>query len=171
MKATGVIRRIDNLGRIVIPKEIRKNLRIKSGDNLEIFINEKENIILTKYNQIDKLKDIAKELVNSIYYTTKNNVFITNTSSVIASNEKKQTNKEISEYLTNIIKKRQILINEGEIKLIENNEDNTNYAIFPIIANGDIFGSIVMTSKKQIDDINLNIIKTASKFLSNHIEG
>ena len=51
MKATGIIRRIDDLGRIVIPKEIRKNLRLKNGENLEIFIDENENIILRKYNK------------------------------------------------------------------------------------------------------------------------
>lgn len=59
MKATGIIRRIDDLGRIVIPKEIRKNLRIKNGENLEIFVGENDQIILRKFSQLDKLLDVS----------------------------------------------------------------------------------------------------------------
>ena len=66
MKATGIIRRIDDLGRVVIPKEIRKNLRIKEGDNLEIFV-ENEEIIFKKFSMMNKINDLANELTDSIY--------------------------------------------------------------------------------------------------------
>ena len=60
MKATGIVRRIDDLGRIVIPKEIRKNLRIKEGDNLEVFVDG-EDIILKKYSMMNKINDLSQE--------------------------------------------------------------------------------------------------------------
>ena len=67
MKATGVVRRIDELGRIVIPKEIRKNLRIHEGENIEIYINEKENIVLKKHSLIKEIDDFAQKFTDSLH--------------------------------------------------------------------------------------------------------
>jgi AbrB family transcriptional regulator (stage V sporulation protein T) len=83
MKATGIIRRIDDLGRIVIPKEIRKNLRIKEGDNLEVFV-QNEEIILRKYSMMNKINDLAQELTDAIYTFMKHSIFITDTDQVVA---------------------------------------------------------------------------------------
>ena len=82
MKSTGVIRRIDDLGRIVIPKEIRKNLRIKEGDNLEVFIDS-EDIILKKYSMMNIINDLSQELTDAIYTFTHHNVFITDTMEIL----------------------------------------------------------------------------------------
>ena len=92
MKATGVIRRIDELGRIVIPKEIRTNLRIREGDNLEIYIGEDEKIILKKHSAMIGIKDFASVLVESIYTDIKRNIMITDTDKVlaVAGKDKKQ---------------------------------------------------------------------------------
>ena len=81
--STGIIRRIDELGRIVIPKEIRKNLRIKTGDNLEILV-ENENITLRKYSQIENITDMATIYAESFYQVLKYNVIVTYTDNVIA---------------------------------------------------------------------------------------
>ena len=67
MKATGIIRRIDDLGRIVIPKEIRKKLKINEGENIEIYIDDLEHIILKKYSNLKNVKDIAQKITDSIY--------------------------------------------------------------------------------------------------------
>ena len=83
MSTTGIIRRIDELGRIVIPKEIRKNLRIKNGDNLEILV-EGENITLKKYSQIENLESIASMYADSFYQVLKYNVIITDTDKIVA---------------------------------------------------------------------------------------
>ena len=83
MSTTGIIRRIDELGRIVIPKEIRKNLRIKNGDNLEIIV-EGENIILRKYSQIENLENLASIYADSFYQVLKYNVIITDTDKIVA---------------------------------------------------------------------------------------
>ena len=76
MKATGVVRRIDELGRIVIPKEIRKTLRIKEGENLEIFIDDKENVVLKKYSLMNKIEDFAQNFTDSINSLLKHNINI-----------------------------------------------------------------------------------------------
>ena len=75
MKSTGVVRRIDELGRIVIPKEIRKNLRIKNGDSLEIFLDD-EAIILKKYSQIESLEMLAENYVETFNQVMKHNIIV-----------------------------------------------------------------------------------------------
>ena len=99
---TGIVRRIDELGRIVIPKEIRKNLRIKNGDNLEILV-EGENITLRKYSQIENATDMASVYAESFYQVLKYNVIVTDTDKVVAaagSLKKKYLNMGISDSLT-----------------------------------------------------------------------
>lgn len=171
MKSTGIIRRIDDLGRIVIPKEIRKNLRIKNGENLEIFVNEEENIILRKYNQIDKLKDLALDLKESIHNIAKKDIFITNTESIIASSKKEYNNKELSTELINIIYGRKEILKENtNIEIIKNKKETISYTITPIIANGDVLGSVIISGNK-ITDNDLEISKITSNFLARYIEG
>ena len=83
MKMTGIIRRIDELGRIVIPKEIRKNLRIKNGESLEIFVDD-EDIILKRYSPVESLDTIALKFVNTFNQVIKHNVIVTDRNKVIA---------------------------------------------------------------------------------------
>jgi AbrB family transcriptional regulator (stage V sporulation protein T) len=84
VKATGIVRRIDDLGRIVIPKEIRRILRIRNGESLEIYIDEPELIVLKKFSPMSELEDFAKEYVDSIYTTVKHNIVITDRDKIIA---------------------------------------------------------------------------------------
>ena len=91
MKATGVVRRIDELGRIVIPKEIRRTLKIKEGTPLEIFTEENGQLLLKKYSPIVELGELAKEVCESIYFSTEQNVLIVNMESVIASSGTSKT--------------------------------------------------------------------------------
>ena len=84
MKATGVVRRIDELGRIVIPKEIRKTMRIREGENIEIYIDSNENIVLKKYSIMKKLGDFAQSFTDSIHSFLKHNIIITDSDSIIA---------------------------------------------------------------------------------------
>ena len=109
MKATGVVRRIDELGRIVIPKEIRKTLRIREGENLEIFLDDQENIVLKKYFALNHFVEEAKTFVNTIYHLTRHSVIITDTDKVIAMagvEKELLDQKPISEQLKDIIARR-----------------------------------------------------------------
>lgn len=176
MKATGIIRRIDELGRIVIPKEIRKKLKINEGENIEIFIDDEEQIILKKYSTMKNLKDFSQKITDSIYSSFKNNVLITDMDNVIASSgsyKKTLLNKEISTYLNKLINTRENIYskNRGEIELIKDLKLNCSYIINVIISNGDVNGLIILFSEDgDLKDSDLKMINTVSNFLSRYLE-
>ena len=106
--STGIVRRIDELGRIVIPKEIRKSLRIKNGDNLEILV-EGDNVTLRKYSQIENATDMAQIYAESFYQVLKYNVIVTDTDKIVAvagNLKKKYLNMGISETVERMIERR-----------------------------------------------------------------
>ena len=108
MKTTGVIRRIDDLGRIVIPKEIRKSMRIKNGDSLEIFVDV-DSVILKKYSPIESVEDAAEKYASTFNQVIKHNVIITDRDKVIAASgplKKKYLNNEISDFTVHCIERR-----------------------------------------------------------------
>src|SRR5690554_5644722 len=84
MKATGVVRRIDDLGRIVIPKEIRKSLRIREGDSLEIYTDGSDSIILKKYSHVENINNFIIQYVEAVYSSSKRDIIVTDTERIIA---------------------------------------------------------------------------------------
>lgn len=176
MKATGVVRRIDELGRIVIPKEIRKTLRIKEGENLEIFIDDKENIVLKKYSTMNKIEDFAQELTDSIYTFFKHNIIITDNDTIIAASgkyKKKYLNKSISSYLESALLNREKSIEKynKKINIIEEEVLEGTYAISTIISNGDVVGLVIIFDNEAvIDDQEFQICQIISNFLGKHLE-
>lgn len=172
MKATGIIRRIDDLGRIVIPKEIRKKLKINEGENIEIYIDNEEHIILKKYSNLKNIKDIAQKITDSIYSYFKYNILITDTSTIIAvsgKNKKDFINKDISEDLLNIIKRREEKVYKN-INIIDNFTIEGNYRINFITENGDINGLLVYIKEDEITEEELKILDVSSNFLSKYLE-
>lgn len=175
MKTTGVVRRIDDLGRIVIPKEIRKSLRIKDGESLEIFL-ESENIVLKKYSQLDSLTDFYKAYVDSIYSTIKENIIIVDRDKIVAvagELKKKYVDKNVSNEIDDIIQKRiNFTMKEfNDINLSDGINEKASYTISPIIVNGDAIGAVLMLSKTRIlDDFDEKTISIAAKFLGKYIE-
>ena len=176
MKATGIIRRIDELGRIVVPKEIRRNLRIKEGENLEIFVDSNENIVLKKHSLIKKMDDLAQNFTDAIYSFIKNNVIISDNNTILAASgnmKKEYLNKPISTELENKINRREEMIEKHNksISIIEDKPINATYAISPIIVNGDTVGTVMIFSEdKEVDDIDYKLVQIASKFLTSHLE-
>ena len=148
--STGIVRRIDELGRIVIPKEIRKNLRIKNGDNLEILVDG-ENITLRKYSQIENAIDMADMYVESFHQVLKYNVIVTDTDKVIAAAgnlKKKYINLGISDKLTNMIERRESFVErkKNNIEISPGIVEFGYYAMSTIINNGDSIGSVIILS-------------------------
>ena len=146
----GIVRRIDELGRIVIPKEIRKNLRIKNGDNLEILVDG-ENIVLKKYSQIENVTDMASLYAESFYQVLKYNIIVTDTDKVIAISgnlKKKYLNMGISDRLTNMIERRDNFVErkKSSIEISPGLSEFGYYAISTIINNGDSIGSVIILS-------------------------
>ena len=147
---TGIVRRIDELGRIVIPKEIRKNLRIKTGDNLEILVNG-DDITLRKYSQIENVTDIASVYAESFYQVLKYNVIVTDTDKVVAiagNLKKKYLNMGISDKLTNMIERRDSFVErkKSSIEISPGLSEFGYYAVATIINNGDSIGSVIILS-------------------------
>ena len=175
MKATGIIRRIDDLGRIVIPKEIRKNLRIKEGDNLEIFV-QNEEIILKKYSMMNKINDLAQELTDAIYTFTKHNVFITDTDTVVAGSgklKKDYLSKPISNFMVKSIKRRDKLLENHfkELNFVNEEELECSYILSTILVNGEATGMIVIISEdEKLGDTEMQLASIVSSFMTKYLE-
>ena len=148
--STGIIRRIDELGRIVIPKEIRKKLRIKNGDNLEILVDN-DNITLRKYSHIENVTDMAMVYAESFNQVLKYNIIITDTDKVIAAAgnlKKKYLNMGISDKLTNMIERRDSFVErrKNSIEISPGVTEYGYYTVATIINNGDSIGAVIILS-------------------------
>ena len=174
MKSTGITRRIDDLGRIVIPKEIRKNLKIKENEVLEIFINNDE-IILKKFSPFNDSEKVLSDYIKVINDMTGNDVIITDRDKVILSTKKleeKLLNKKLSEYVNDLIENRSIFLSNDMkgIEVIDNEKIKQNYYFIPFIIDSDVVGSIIMFSRKEFDENSKSLLLIASKLVVNYIE-
>lgn len=176
MKATGVIRRIDDLGRIVIPKEIRKNLRIRVGENLEIYVDDNKNIVLQKFSMVGKISDLAQELTEAMNKFTKHNIIIMDTNEIVAcsgSLKKEIINKPISSYLADIINKREKMLQNHlkELSLVENKQINCSYADSVILVDGEAVGLIMILSEEEkMTEFEMKIVEIVSSFMTKYLE-
>lgn len=148
--STGIVRRIDELGRIVIPKEIRKSLRIKNGDSLEIIVDG-ENINLRKYSQIENVTDMAMVYAESFYQVLKYNIIVSDTDKIVAiagNLKKKYLNMGISDKLTSMIERRDSFVErkKSSIEISPGLTEYGYYAVATIINNGDSIGSVIILS-------------------------
>ena len=181
MKATGIVRRIDDLGRVVIPKEIRRTLRIKEGTPLEIFTDREGEIILKKYSPIGELSIFAKEYAEELAQTTGMLVCITDHDQVVAvsgPSAKEYMGKEISQELEQLISNRETICVEfssnKKIPIVENQQDElTAQTIWPIICAGDAIGSVALIGrgdKNRMGEAEQKLVQTAAGFLGRQME-
>lgn len=180
MKATGIVRKIDDLGRVVIPKEIRKNLKIRVGDPLEIFIEEDGYIVLQKYAPMGDILDLMTRYAKSLSETSGFSVCITDKETIVAAagaGTKEYLARELSENVTNIMNERVIwstMDNNTEELIID--DDPLKYysqIIAPIISEGDALGAVILFStdtKKKITDTQYQLVKSATNFLASQLE-
>ena len=169
MKSTGVIRRIDELGRIVIPKEIRRNLGIRDGENVEIF-TDNESIILKKYNRLTTSSDLASSLcdiTNDLGYK----MLITDREKVIGVSglDNDLINKNINKEQLEMIEKREIIEKKDYSLKLEDNELTSNFIFIPIISLNDSIGLIVMYSNSNLTN-ELSIGKLISSIFSRKLD-
>jgi len=175
METTGVVRRIDDLGRVVIPKEIRRTLGIKDGTSLEIFV-DKDMVALKKHSSMNNLSHFAEVYVDSIYNTLKRDIIITDRDNIIAcagSFKKEYLMQPISNYIEDCINKRINIIetDKKEINIVNYKSNNCSYIINTIIANGDSIGLIIILSTEDnLGDIEEKTAQIASQFFGKHIE-
>lgn len=177
MKATGIVRRIDDLGRVVIPKEIRRTLRIREGDPLEIFVDRDGEVILKKYSPISELGDFAKEYADALYDSLGHPVLICDRDTFIAvsgGSKKEYLNKSVSEVVERVMEERnsQLKTESANIQIAEGFEEEVeSYTIGPIVANGDPIGAVIIFSKDQVlSEVEHKAVETAAGFLARQME-
>ncbi len=181
MKATGIVRRIDDLGRVVVPKEIRRTLRIREGDPLEIFTDRQGEIILKKYSPIGELSTFAKEYAESLASTMGCTVCITDQDQIVAAagyGKKDLQDKLISKRLEGAIGEReQILAQAGDKNFIppteEISEEFSSQVVCPILCEGDVLGAVVLLerdAKKQMGVTEQKVAVCAANFLGKQME-
>ncbi len=159
MKTSGIIRKIDELGRIVLPKELRKYLNINPGDDFQINI-EDQKIILEKYSRLSNIKTELIDIVNIFQNITNYKIYL-----IINNEISNLNNEQINNKIQNIIQERKLYINESnEISISQNIIEKGKIVINPIIYNSDILGTIIV-----VGDNTSNIINT-SKLLSEIIK-
>ena len=183
MKATGVVRRIDDLGRIVIPKEIRRTLRISEGSTLEIFTEKDGEIVLKKYSPIGELSEFASNYADTLAKTTGHIACITDKDTIIAvagGLKKDLLEQSISKELEEVIENKEIYTSKDNDELaipLSKNENKErvfhSQVIYPIVSDGDSVGSVVLMSKepnKKMTDTELKIVQSAAGILGSQLE-
>ncbi|CAB1130113.1 transcriptional regulator of sporulation / germination [Candidatus Hydrogenisulfobacillus filiaventi] len=183
MKATGIVRRIDDLGRVVIPKEIRRTLRIREGDPLEIFVDRDGEVILKKYSPIGELGDFAKEYADSLYEAVGHITLIADRDAVIAvagAAKKEFLNKPVGALMEKAMEERKTLTYnrndhrpKGSLVGDEEEDKFTAEVIAPIIAEGDPIGAVVLCSREpdaRMGEMEIKLAETAAGFLAKQME-
>ena len=181
MKATGIVRRIDDLGRVVVPKEIRRTLRIREGDPMEIFTDREGEIILKKYSPIGELGAFSQQYADAVYQATKYPVLISDKDQFIAAAglpKKEIIGTPIHSDLENAIEHRQcIYAQKSEKDFINlcglNHQTFYSQALSTIICAGDAVGAIAILSTKEdspLEEGTINLAVTGAYFLGRQLE-
>lgn len=179
MKATGIVRRIDDLGRVVIPKEIRRTMRIREGDPLEIYTDRDGEVIFKKYSPIGSLSDFASQYAETLTKTSGFPVAITDKDSIIAvsgASKKELVEKRVSPELEKLMEEKTHFVSEDSAKPVYVTESSSKYmagVVSPIIAEGDIIGNVVIMKEdasRKITEVETKLAQTASIFLGKQME-
>ncbi len=185
MKATGIVRRIDDLGRVVIPKEIRRTMRIREGDPLEIYTDREGEVIFKKYSPIGELAAFATQYAETLHKTCSLSIIICDRDAVIACSgvpRKDYSDKTLSEELERIIESRSLYVyHDGQEPVPVLAEGGTYYVncAMPIISEGDIAGCVASVSEHPATqrsdapagEVETKLILTAAGFLGRQLEG
>jgi AbrB family transcriptional regulator (stage V sporulation protein T) len=181
MKATGIVRRIDDLGRVVIPKEIRRTMRIREGDPLEIFTDREGEVIFKKYSPIGEMSAFAAQYAETLHKTCGMAVVICDRDAVIAAAgipKKEYNDRKLSPALEHVMESRTLYTAQGqdEVPVIEGNAYLVRCAM-PIITEGDVTGCVASVYNRDADgaqtmngDLETKLIQTAAGFLGRQLE-
>lgn len=181
MKATGIVRRIDDLGRVVIPKEIRRTLRLREGAPLEIYTDREGEIILKKYSPMVELTEFAVQYAEALAQASGLMVCITDRDQIIAVSggpKKELLQKTISSELEHAINDRDTVIAQRDDRnyvpiVTDDIEGVTAQVLTPIICEGDAIGSVALFSREprtKFGDTEMKLAATAAGFLGRQME-
>ena len=179
MKATGIVRRIDDLGRVVIPKEIRRTMRIREGDPLEIYTDAEGEVIFKKYSPMGDLAEFTNQYAEVLNKALGMPVFITDRDHIVAfsgANRKEFQDKRISAALEKLMENRSGFLaasgSSAELRPIEDRAEKACLA-FPIIGNGDVSGCVCALFNAQGDfptQAEGKLLQVAAQFLAKQTE-
>ena len=179
MKATGIVRRIDDLGRVVIPKEIRRTMRIREGDPLEIYTERDGSVIFKKYSLLGGLTEFAAQMCETLNRTTGRIAVITDRDNIIAlagAPRRELLDKQIAPELERLMESRQIYQHKvGEIGVPLCAEEGRFFldTVAPILSEGDVLGSVVFTSPEENltgGEVEYKLAQSIAAFLGRHME-
>ncbi len=179
MKATGIVRRIDDLGRIVIPKEIRRTLRIRESDPLEIFTDREGEIILKKYSSIGEMNGFAKQYADSLAQVSGRIAVIADRDRYIAVSGGMKTllNQHISKDVERKMEKRESVMakknDKSFVALTEEENDCIQQVMAPIISEGDVVGVVFLLAtdeKENMGEVERKLVLSAASFLGKQME-
>ena len=180
MKATGIVRRIDDLGRVVIPKEIRRTMRIREGDPLEIYTSRDGEVIFKKYSLLGGMDDFAAQLCETMSRSTGDICAVTDRDTVIAiagGGKRELLGKHMTAALEQIMENRRIYQYTGEGQPIPVSDSAAGYFTMvaaPILAEGDLLGMVLFVAAeggKPSGDAEFKLAQTVAAFLGRHMEG
>lgn len=177
MKATGIVRRIDDLGRVVIPKEIRRTLRIREGDPLEIFTDTDGMVVFKKYSPIGELSDFAGQYAEVLNKTATMPALICDCDHVVAAAgvpRKEYLGRRITPEIEEYMQSRAKFVSNGqkEINPVEG-IDHQAGVICPIIASSDVTGAVVLLkddARKNPGETETKLTQAAAAFLGKQLE-
>lgn len=180
MKATGIVRRIDDLGRVVIPKEIRRTLRIREGDPLEIYTDKDGEVIFKKYSLMGDLQDVAGQICETLYKTAGCPVVISDRDTIIAVSgapRREMLEHRVSAQLESVMEGRQLYqyrAGETAFLITDNGVSKLTVALAaPILSEGDVMGCVVLAGKEEgraLGETEYKLAQTVSGFLGRHME-
>lgn len=183
MRATGIVRRIDELGRVVIPKEIRRTLRIREGDPLEIYTDHDGEVVLKKYSPIGEIATIARDYTDSLYRSLGHICCICDRDMVVSASgasKRELWEKPLSHEMENAITTRQTLhLNaaaNAKMIPIASDDDPESYTaqiVVPIIADGEVIGALALLSREsgvKMSDADLKVAETTAGIVGRQME-
>ena len=183
MKATGIVRRIDDLGRVVIPKEIRRTMRIREGDPLEIYTDREGEVIFKKYSPIGELQAFAAEYADALQKSASIPIFICDRDDIIAvsgASKKEYMDRRISKGLEEIVESRSLYVRGAGKETVAVTSDGGSHYVncaMPILSEGDVVGCVISAQQfdapktsKISEETESKLIQTAGMFLGKQME-
>ena len=179
MKATGIVRRIDDLGRVVIPKEIRRTMRIREGDPLEIYTSRDGEVIFKKYSLLGGVEEFATELCDTMSRSTGCICAVTDRDTVIAvagGGKRELLGKRITSELEQLMENRKIFQSTADnhpVLVSDSNDKLLVTVAAPILAEGDLLGLVLFVAADAAiptGDVEYKLAQTIAAFLGRHME-
>lgn len=177
MESKGIVRRVDELGRVVLPREMRKSLNVRVGTKLEIGIVDGNKFLLTKYSEMNSLKEYSDAVAAAISVSIEHDVLISDMENVLSANKKKYLNKQFTEEVQELIYNKEIVIKKQEegsemLNFFPGTENEyCCQLIVPIVKDGDAIGAVIIlaSENKCFNDASVLVCKAFAKYLADQV--